>query len=324
MRRRAALLLTPLLLAGALAGCGGGSAASKAADQAKSKGLPAVTGGYGTKPKVVLDKKAKAAKKTTSQVLVKGTGAKVGKGDLLVADYLGEIYATGKVFDNSYDRGQPAGFTIGANKVIPGWDKTLVGVPAGSRVLMTVPPVDGYGAQGNTKAGIKPTDTLVFVVDVIAGYGKGGAATSATPVPALPATLPTVAGKLGERPTIKVTKGLAPPKAPKVTVLAKGTGPAVVTNRLLVVAFEAVSWSNQAVGSTWTAGSPLGAPVGAKGQPSPFDPLVGVPAGSRVLLELPAQQGADPAKKPDPAKDSLAVVIDVIAQHGPAKGKAKP
>jgi hypothetical protein len=42
-----------------------------------------------------------------------------------------------------------------------------------------------------------------------------------------------------------------------------------------------------------------------------------------VLLELPPTPGADPAKKPDPAKDSLAVVIDVVAQHGPAKSPAK-
>jgi peptidylprolyl isomerase len=187
---------------------------------------------------------------------------------------------------------------------------------------MEVPPADGYGTQGNTQAGIKGTDTLVFVVDVIASYGKGGAATDAEPVTALPTTLPTVGGKLGERPTINVKKGLTPPKAANVTVLAKGTGPAVVTNRLAVVQFEAVSWANQAVGSTWTASTPQGAPVGAKGQAGPFDQLVGVPVGSRVLLELPAQQGADPSKKPNQAKDSLAVVIDVIAQHGPAKAKS--
>ncbi len=108
-------------------------------------------------------------------MLSEGDGPKVKKGDLLVADYLGEIYKSGKVFDNSYDRKQPAAFPIGAGGVIGGWDESLVGVNAGSRVLMVVPPKDGYGKKGNPDAGIKGTDSLVFVVDVIASYSKSGA-----------------------------------------------------------------------------------------------------------------------------------------------------
>ena len=41
---------------------------------------------------------------------------------------------------------------------------------------------------------------------------------------------------------------------------------------------------------------------------------MGIPAGSRVLLTLPAQTGADPK-----TKESVAVVIDVLGLHGPAK-----
>ena len=48
-----------------------------------------------------------------------------------------------------------------------------------------------------------------------------------------------------------------------------------------------------------------------------FDLLVGVPVGSRVLLELPAQTGSDAAK------ESVAVVIDVLGQHGPATEEPK-
>ena len=47
------------------------------------------------------------------------------------------------------------------------WDKGLTGVPVGSRVMLIVPPADGYGKTGNAQAGIKGTDTLVFVVDVV-------------------------------------------------------------------------------------------------------------------------------------------------------------
>ena len=63
---------------------------------------------------------------------------------------------------------------------------------------------------------------------------------------------------------------------------------------------------------------PQGVPIGGA-QPSPFDLLVGIPAGSRVLLTLPAQSGAGH----DATKESVAVVIDVLGVHGPAKGEGK-
>ena len=66
----------------------------------------------------------------------RATGPKVAKGDLLVADYLGQVYKSGKVFDNSYDRKVAGGVPDRHRRVIPGWDKALVGVKAGSRVLM--------------------------------------------------------------------------------------------------------------------------------------------------------------------------------------------
>ena len=40
----------------------------------------------------------------------------------------------------------------------------------GDRVLLVVPPADGYGASGQPSAGISGTDTLVFAVDVLGTY----------------------------------------------------------------------------------------------------------------------------------------------------------
>ena len=59
---------------------------------------------------------------------------------------------------------------IGVGQLVPGFDKALVGQPVGSRVLMVLPPSEGYGKQGNSAAGIKGTDTLVFVVDLLDAY----------------------------------------------------------------------------------------------------------------------------------------------------------
>ena len=56
---------------------------------------------------------------------------------------------------------------IGQGKVIPGWDKGIVGQTVGSQLLLVIPPADGYGTTGNSQAGISGTDTLVFVVDIL-------------------------------------------------------------------------------------------------------------------------------------------------------------
>ncbi len=63
-----------------------------------------------------------------------------------------------------------ADFVIGNGQVIAGWDEGLVGQTVGSQVLLVVPPDKGYGTAGNTDAGIKGTDTLVFVVDILDAY----------------------------------------------------------------------------------------------------------------------------------------------------------
>ncbi len=101
--------------------------------------------------------------------LVKGSGPQVAKGDLVIAQYVGYIWRTKKEFGSSWSSGSPFGFVVGASpeQVIPGWDKALVGQTVGSRVMLSIPPAEGYGSAGQSQAGIKGTDTLVFVVDIL-------------------------------------------------------------------------------------------------------------------------------------------------------------
>ena len=98
--------------------------------------------------------------------LIKGDGAVVKKGQTLTVDYLGQVYEADKPFDESYSA-EPAEFPIGVGQVIPGWDERLVGRTVGSRVILEIPPAKGYGKEGNEQAGIKGTDTLFFVVDIL-------------------------------------------------------------------------------------------------------------------------------------------------------------
>jgi peptidylprolyl isomerase len=131
-------------------------------------GLPTVALDSATgKPTVTIPKTA-APTSLVVQPLITGKGTKVTKGQTITVNYTGLIWATSKEFDSSWTSGKPATFPIGTGGVIPGWDKGLVGQTVGSQVLLVIPPADGYGAAGQSSAGISGTDTLVFVVDILA------------------------------------------------------------------------------------------------------------------------------------------------------------
>lgn len=130
-------------------------------------GLPTVTMNV-DKPATITVPKTAAPTQLVTQQLIKGTGPEVKSGQSITVHYTGVIWADGKVFDSSMNRGTPATFDIGTGNVISGWDKSLVGQPVGSRLLLVIPPSEGYGESGSQDGSIKPTDTIVFVVDILA------------------------------------------------------------------------------------------------------------------------------------------------------------
>jgi peptidylprolyl isomerase len=133
-------------------------------------GLPTVTATPGQAPAVQIPSSA-PPKTLQIKTLIKGAGSTVTKGQYLVVQYTGVNWRTKKAFDSSWTRGQPFPTPIGVGQVIKGWDSGLVGQTVGSRVLLVIPPALGYGKTGSAQAGIKGTDTLVFVVDILAASG---------------------------------------------------------------------------------------------------------------------------------------------------------
>ncbi len=98
------------------------------------------------------------------QTLVEGDGEELKASDVVMVDYLGQVYAKPKPFDTSFD-GQPLVQSLSG--LVEGWQQALVGKTVGSRVVLAIPPRLGYGAEGNEGAGIRGTDTIYFVIDIL-------------------------------------------------------------------------------------------------------------------------------------------------------------
>ncbi len=73
-------------------------------------------------------------------------------------------FIDGKVFDSSYERGQPAEFPVGG--VIAGWTEALQLMNKGAKWKLFVPYNLAYGAQGSP-GGIPPYSALVFDVELL-------------------------------------------------------------------------------------------------------------------------------------------------------------
>jgi FKBP-type peptidyl-prolyl cis-trans isomerase len=134
-------------------------------EQKPQDGFPTVALAKDGTPTVTVPK-TDAPTELKTEVLKKGDGGLVADGATVTVQYAGVIWGTGKVFDQSWGKGGPA--TFATSKVVPGFAQGLIGQTVGSQVVIVIPPALGYGAAGNSKAGITGTDTLVFVVDILA------------------------------------------------------------------------------------------------------------------------------------------------------------
>jgi peptidylprolyl isomerase len=309
-RHAAFVLAAGLLVTPALAACGSSSPKSSASGSASGSSASSgvkVTGAFGQKPTLSVPG-GNAPAKLGSEVLSQGNGPAVASGQTIVVNYLGQTWEPkdGKpnVFDNSFDRKQPVNFPIGKGQVIPGWDKTLVGQKAGSRVLLTIPPSEGYASDPSNALA---KNTLLFVVDVLGSYDAGATA-SGSPADALPAGFPAVTSESGKVPTVTSVQGVTPGKDAKSALLLKGSGAAIDENRFLALNLLQVdAKTGKTVRSTFTTEGPQ--LVAAKDVLSVVPTLKGAKVGSRAMVISPA-----PAKG---AKDqqAIVVVLDVLGEY---------
>ena len=128
-------------------------------------GLPTVSSATG-KPEVTIPA-TDPPKSMAAQTLIEGEGRRVETGDTVLARYVGVSWKTGKVFDDGF--ATPTYEVL--ENLLPGWTKGLKGKKVGSRVLLVLPPADGY-PEGSNNPSVEKGDTVVYVVDLLFAYSS--------------------------------------------------------------------------------------------------------------------------------------------------------
>jgi peptidylprolyl isomerase len=320
-------LVTSALLLAACGGKGSSSSASSPAVTPSSSTPPAsasgspsptptikassnldaikVSGPYGKTPKVTV-KTPWGIAQTRTKVIKASTGPAASAGGSVQVNYYGLNGRTGKVFDSSFSRGQPAAFPLG--QVVPGFRKGLTGQHEGSRVLVAIPGKDGYDSQGGSpQAGIAVGDTLIFVVDLLQVQRPGPSGTAIPPK----AGLPTVTDRKGT-PVVTVPK-TSPPTSLQVQPLIKGTGKKVGASDTITFHYVWLTWNDgKVVESDYGKGASTTDLPGLL--PGLRKALTGQTVGSRVLVVVPPGQGypngnATPSISPG---QTLVFVVDLL------------
>jgi len=289
-----------------LAGCGGSS-------DSGSGGLDDVKVSSAKTPKVTVDK-GFTVKKTTTKVLKKGGGDEVASGDSLKISLAGVNGTTGKQFDSTYASGKPVTFTVSDGGVLPGFVKGLVGQKVGSRILVAIPPKDGFGDAGQPSYNIKKGDTMVFLFDIVAKVPTEVTGTSKK----LPSDLPALKLDADKHPAgFTKTKSMAK-KQTKVSadVVIQGKGAEVKSGQTLTVQYVGQIYPTGTVFDESWSKQPASFQIGGEGLIKCWnETLIGQKIGSRVVIVCPpdsAYGNKPPANSKIGKGDTLIFAVDLL------------
>ena len=231
-------------------------------------------------------------------VLTEGDGEKTAEGDsvsVLLSLYIGK---DGKALGT-----QPATLTVGDAQLPPAFNAGLDCVPAGSRVVVTVPARDVYGEQGNPNFGIKADDSLVIVTDVI-GQKQLPKTTAWTK------DVPKVSFDAQGKPKVTLP-GTNAPTDLLLKVLRKGDGAEVKSGDSVTVDYQGTSWDTGKVFDQSYGKSP--ATFGTDQVVQGFGAaLVGQKVGTRLIVSIPPKYAyGEKGSGADLAGQTLVFVIEI-------------
>jgi FKBP-type peptidyl-prolyl cis-trans isomerase len=264
-----------------LAGCGG----SDGGDGGANSDLGAIKISKAASPKVTVDEGFSVGK-TESKVITEGGGEEIGEGDAVKLNYVAVNGRTGKQFDSSFTTQKPLTVTLTTKTILAGFVKGLDKQKVGSRVLVAIPPKDGFG-KANEPLEVKKDDTLVFLFDVVSKVP-----TEATgDAKALPSTLPKLTLDADNHPSgfTKTSKTKSKQTKASLHTVIQGDGAPIESGQTLTAQYVGQVYPDGEVfDESWSKGA-ASFPVGTGGLIKCWDDLlVGQKLGSRVVLVCPA------------------------------------
>lgn len=324
MTRPTALLLATLLPASlALSACGD--------EETTFTGFDAVTigGEVGATPE--LDWKGTLLPgKSTVKIVSEGDGEEIAKDDVVRIDYTLANGYTHKINYDTYDEFTLGSLVkVGAQKDPESVSDLLTqaivkeiepGQTIGTRLAVTIGSEQLIGDYlGNAQvsqffAGIDVgnEDGLLFVADLTALAAPSGAEEKA------PAWAPEIVEKDG-LPTSLDFKGVPAPSGKlRVATLVEGDGPKVESGQQILTSYLGQVYQGKApFDESFSAGRGLEAVVGGKAASVVkgwSKGLVGLPVGSRVLLEIPPKLGYGKEGQGEdiPGNSTLYFIVDIL------------
>ena len=276
-----------------------------------------VSGAFGKAPAINIPA-AEGRPSLTVKTLVHGTGPALAKTDAFVGNYA--IYMwSGTVAPARAEQLQAStSRRCSPAQLLPGLEKALIGQKMGSRVLAVIPPKEAFGTCGNPQAGIKGTDTLVFVVDLIKNFARNASATGQQ-VSSGGGSLPKVTAATGRRPedqdAVEQAADQAGDQGP-----GQGHRPGHRPSETVVVQYVGAH-----LAATGRCSTPPGSGSSRSASPSAASPsqvipgwdkgLTGQTVGSRVMLVIPPADGYGKTGNSQAGikgTDTLVFVVDIL------------
>jgi peptidylprolyl isomerase len=275
-----------------------------------------ISGDVGSAPDVKWKGLMKAGKVETKTV-TEGDGEPVEAGDSVLAHvWIGNGYTQKQAF-STYDEKKAE--ILSVDDQASGYLAGIKGQKVGTRMAVTASAAEAFGEAGYSALGIANKDTVLVIVDLVSKVADG----------------PDESGERSEAPDWMpkakfrdgVIKGFDFTGTPEPTddlrrvQLIKGTGPRVKKGQTIAVrylgqAFGEAKPFDENFGDDGT-GAPTTFSIGTGAVIKGWDQgLDGVPVGSRVVLEIPADLGYGAEGSPDsgiPKDATLVFLIDILA-----------
>lgn len=322
MRSRLALVLAAGLAAASLAGCGAQAEpepdATTAAVDCTASGEASdsieVSEELGVKPTVSFDTPLEFTE-TERTVVVEGDGEQAESGAAVEAELtLLDADSGDELITTEHDGSQSVAVTL--DETWPaGFVKALTCATVGTRVVTTITPEDGYGAQGNEQLGVAADASLVLVADLVSIPEPPLARADGEPQE-VPADFPNVDVELGEdgAPVVTVPEE-EPPTELQIGVLKKGEGDPVADGDNVTVHYVGVDWeTGEVFDQSWPNGTPATFNT-AQVVPGFSAALIDQTVGSQIVAVLPPDQayGPEETEQAPLGGKTLVFVIDILA-----------